>query len=52
LKLIHREKRGSFYHVRLNPRALMNAEQWMAYYQQFWDVRLDSLKHLLEKGHK
>lgn len=51
-RLIQREKRGSFSHVRLNPEALMNAERWMTYYQQFWETRLDSLKMILEKDHK
>jgi len=48
-RLIHRQKRGSFYYVSLNPEALMSAEQWIAHYQQFWEGRLDSLKRLLGK---
>jgi DNA-binding transcriptional ArsR family regulator len=48
-RLIRRSKRGSFYYVTLNPEALMNAEQWLARYQRFWETRLDSLSRLLEK---
>jgi DNA-binding transcriptional ArsR family regulator len=48
-RLIHRAKRGSFYYVSLNAEALMNAEQWIARYQKFWEGRLDSLSRMLEK---
>src|SRR5262249_13424285 len=48
-KLITRTKRGSFYYVSLNPEALMNAEQWIAHYQKFWESRLGSLSRMLEK---
>ena len=48
-RLIKRTKRGSFYYVRLNPEALMTAEQWLARYQKFWEGRLDSLSKMLEK---
>jgi len=51
-RLIHRQKDGSFYHIRLNAEAMMNAEKWMAYYQQFWETRLDSLKGILEEKQK
>lgn len=48
-RLIRREKRGTFYYVSLNPQALKTAEQWLAYYERFWNERLDSLKRYLEK---
>ncbi len=47
-ELISREKRGSFQIVRLNPGPMREAEQWLAYYQQFWNQRLDALQHFLE----
>jgi DNA-binding transcriptional ArsR family regulator len=50
--LIRREKRGSFYHIQLNPEALMSADEWLNYYQQFWDIRLESMKNFLEKENK
>lgn len=48
-RLIRREKRGTFYYVSLNPPALKTAEQWLGYYERFWNERLDSLKRYLEK---
>jgi DNA-binding transcriptional ArsR family regulator len=51
-KLIKRRKQGSFQLVALNVQALSNADQWLAFYRQFWVDRLDSLQELLEgKGH-
>jgi DNA-binding transcriptional ArsR family regulator len=47
--LIHRQKQGTAYHMTLNAEALMNAEEWLAHYRQFWEQRLDALQHLLEK---
>ncbi|MBI3563034.1 MAG: winged helix-turn-helix transcriptional regulator [Gammaproteobacteria bacterium] len=47
--LIHKEKRGSFYHLRLNPTAFTSVEQWLGFYQQFWETRLDALKNYLEQ---
>lgn len=48
--LIERKKRGSFRVVSLNPAGLKIAEEWLAYYQRFWQLRLDSLQHFLEEG--
>lgn len=47
--LINRLKQGTTYQMSLNAEALMSAGQWLAYYQQFWDQRLDALQQLLEK---
>ena len=47
-QLISREKRGSFQIVRLNPGPMQEAEQWLAYYEKFWNQRLDALQHFLE----
>ena len=47
-QLIQREKRGSFYLIKLNAEGLQTAEEWLAYYHPFWDSRLGSLKHYLE----
>jgi DNA-binding transcriptional ArsR family regulator len=46
--LIHREKRGSFQIVRLNAQALKTAEEWLSYYEQFWNRRLDALQTYFE----
>jgi DNA-binding transcriptional ArsR family regulator len=47
-ELIARERRGSFQIVRLNAQNLKPAEEWLAYYEQFWNRQLDALKELLE----
>jgi DNA-binding transcriptional ArsR family regulator len=47
-ELIARERRGSFQIVRLNPELLKPAEQWLAYYEKFWNQRLDALQNILE----
>ncbi len=46
--LITREKRGSFQVVRLNAQSLRTAEEWLSYYEQFWNQRLDALQNLFE----
>ncbi len=48
-ELVARERRGSFQIVRLRAANLRPAEQWLAYYEQFWSGRLDALKTQLEK---
>src|ERR1700761_8224555 len=46
--LIARERRGSFQIVRLKPAALKPAEQWLAYYEKFWNTQLDALERHLQ----
>lgn len=46
--LIHRERRGSCRMVRLNPKPLEAAQDWLAFYEQFWSNNLDRLQDLLE----
>jgi DNA-binding transcriptional ArsR family regulator len=51
--LVRREKRGSFQYVQTNAKPMQEAEQWLAYYEQFWDDRLDLLqKHLSKLGNE
>lgn len=47
--LISREKRGSFQFVRTNAVPMKEAEHWLAYYERFWNERLDALDNLLEQ---
>jgi DNA-binding transcriptional ArsR family regulator len=47
-ELIAREKRGSFQIVRLNPGPLRSAEQWLAFYQKFWNRQFDALQKYIE----
>ena len=48
--LIERRKEGSFQIVSLKADTLKSAEQWIAYYQQFWSNRLDALQELMEEN--
>ncbi|HEY1985420.1 MAG TPA: metalloregulator ArsR/SmtB family transcription factor [Terracidiphilus sp.] len=47
--LVARQRRGSFQLVRLNAGTLQQADQWLAYYTQFWTARLDSFETYLER---
>jgi DNA-binding transcriptional ArsR family regulator len=47
-ELIARERRGSFQIVRLNAQNLRPAEQWLAWYEKFWNRQLDALQTYLE----
>jgi DNA-binding transcriptional ArsR family regulator len=47
-ELIARERRGSFQIVRLKADRLREAEEWIAYYRQFWTERLDAMAEFLE----
>lgn len=47
--LIHRKIQGSTHLVSLNAEALLSADEWLAHYQQFWELQLESLKRTLEK---
>jgi DNA-binding transcriptional ArsR family regulator len=46
--LIQRERRGSCRMVRLNPKPLQAAQDWLAFYETFWRSNLDRLQDLLE----
>jgi DNA-binding transcriptional ArsR family regulator len=47
-ELIARERRGNFQIVRLNPKPLRSAEQWLTFYDKFWNKQLDALQAHLE----
>ena len=47
--LVARRKRGSFHIVRLNPAPMRAAQEWLDFYQRFWNDRLDALQTLLEQ---
>jgi DNA-binding transcriptional ArsR family regulator len=49
-RLVDRRKEGSFQIVTLNPVSLQTAEKWIAYYEKFWNRRLDALQKFLERG--
>ena len=47
-EFIARERRGSFQIVRLKAHNLRPAEEWLAWYEKFWNQRLDALQSYLE----
>jgi DNA-binding transcriptional ArsR family regulator len=47
--LIQRERKGTSRLVRLNPKPLHTAHDWLAFYEHFWKSSLDRLQDLLEK---
>jgi DNA-binding transcriptional ArsR family regulator len=46
--LIQRERRGVRRMVRLNPKPLRAAQDWLAFYETFWRTNLDRLQTHLE----
>lgn len=45
--LLRRRVEGRSHYCRLNPKPLASAHQWLAFYEQFWTGRLDTLEALL-----
>jgi DNA-binding transcriptional ArsR family regulator len=48
--LIGRRKDGSFQMISLNAEALKTAGEWLGYYQKFWNLHLEALRNMFEKG--
>ncbi len=48
--LIRRRRSGQHRFVRLNPKPLMAAQDWIAFYEKFWSEGLDRLQQLLESS--
>jgi DNA-binding transcriptional ArsR family regulator len=46
-RLIARTKDGRVHRLRLMAQPIRDAAAWLAYYQQFWQTRLDALDHYL-----
>jgi DNA-binding transcriptional ArsR family regulator len=44
--LVRRSIRGRTHHCRLRPKPLASAQAWLAFYQRFWNQRLDALGDL------
>jgi DNA-binding transcriptional ArsR family regulator len=45
--LIRRERRGAYQFIALNPLGMKTAQEWLAYYEKFWNRRLDELEAVL-----
>lgn len=50
--LLSVEKVGRETRYKLQPDALLELKQWLAFYEQFWDNKLSMLKHLVENEEK
>jgi DNA-binding transcriptional ArsR family regulator len=48
--LVTRTISGRTHYCRLNPDPLAEAQAFIAYYQQFWESRLDALAQMFETG--
>jgi DNA-binding transcriptional ArsR family regulator len=48
-RLIERERRGTSRLVRLNPKPLQAAHEWLEFYESFWKNNLDGLQEFLER---
>lgn len=42
--LLRREIRGREHHCWIEPRPLREADEWLKYYRQFWEQRMDALQ--------
>jgi DNA-binding transcriptional ArsR family regulator len=51
-KLVVPRRDGRERYYRLNPAPLTEAQKWLQFYDRFWDEKLGSLKHLMEKQNK
>ncbi|MCL5744114.1 MAG: metalloregulator ArsR/SmtB family transcription factor [Acidobacteria bacterium] len=50
--LVTRRRQGSFRYVRITPVPLKEAQQWLSFYESFWNERLDALADLFTKPEK
>ena len=48
--LLTRKKQGRVQYCRLNAAPMHDAANWLAFYQKFWDAKLDSLADFLEEN--
>lgn len=49
--LLNRQKEGRVHHCQLNPIPLQEAQDWLSWYQQFWEGQFDSLERFLHSSH-
>jgi DNA-binding transcriptional ArsR family regulator len=46
--LLRRRIEGRSHYLRLNPKPLASAHEWLGFYERFWTERLDALEALLK----
>ena len=51
-QLVSGRKEGRERLYRLRPEPLEELQQWLSYYEQFWDNKLSILKHVVENDEK
>lgn len=51
-KLVYGRKEGREKIYQLNPEPLEEVQQWLSYYEKFWNNKLSMLKYLVEKEEK
>ncbi|MFB5662585.1 ArsR/SmtB family transcription factor [Alteribacillus sp. HJP-4] len=47
-ELVESEKFGRETHYRLQPEGLQELKDWLSYFEQFWDNKLEKLRCILE----
>ncbi len=47
--LIHRRREGRDHYIGVNPAAVERAQNWIAYYSQFWKQQFDAVDDFLKK---
>ena len=47
-KLIIKQRKGKYRVIKLAPKPFQSAYEYLEFYKQFWDNKLDSLQHYLE----
>lgn len=47
--LVHERKVGRETRYRLDPEPLLELKRWLAYYERYWDNRLNALKRYVEE---
>ena len=50
--LIKKTRKGRDVLCSINPSTLQNVEEWVHFYRQFWDERLDALEAFVSANHK
>ena len=50
--LVRRTVQGRTHHCRLEPAPLAQAQEWLRFYERFWNERLDALEALLTSPDK
>jgi DNA-binding transcriptional ArsR family regulator len=50
--LVTRRKQGSFQFVQINAAPLKEAQQWLSYYEQFWNEHLDQFQQHFKSKRK